>query len=47
MHQMREVFTHSNEAARRADQGRRDVLKRFEWRVVLPEWIRNFRRLLE
>jgi glycosyltransferase involved in cell wall biosynthesis len=47
MHQMREVFTHSNEAARRAEQGRRDVLKRFEWRVVLPEWIRNFRRLLE
>ncbi len=46
-HQMREVFAHPAEAARRAEQGHRDVLKRFEWSVVLPEWIRNFRRLLE
>ena len=47
MHQMREVFAHPEEAARRAELGRRDVINRFEWRVVLPEWIRNFRRLLE
>jgi glycosyltransferase involved in cell wall biosynthesis len=46
-HQMRAVFSDPTEAARRAEQGRRDVLRRFEWRAVLPEWIRNFRRLLE
>ena len=45
--QMREVFANRKEAARRAEQGRHDVLNRFEWRVVLPEWIQNFRRLLE
>jgi glycosyltransferase involved in cell wall biosynthesis len=46
-HQMREVFANPAEAVHRAEQGHRDVLNRFEWSVVLPEWIRNFRRLLE
>jgi glycosyltransferase involved in cell wall biosynthesis len=45
--QMREVFSHPDEGARRAEQGRRAVIDRFEWDVVLPEWIRNFRRLLD
>jgi len=46
-HQMREVFENSEEAAFRAGRGRRDVIGRFEWNAVLPEWIRNFRRLLD
>lgn len=46
-HQMREVFTHSTEATRRAAQGRNDVIARFDWNVVLPRWMRNFRRLLD
>jgi glycosyltransferase involved in cell wall biosynthesis len=46
-HQMREVFSHPDEGARRAEQGRRAVIDRFEWNAVLPEWIRNFRRLLD
>ena len=45
-HRMREVFRDSNEAARRAERGRRDAIDRFDWGVVLPEWIRNFCRLL-
>ena len=45
--QMRQIFGSPNEAAHRAEQGRRDVITRFEWRVVLPEWIRSFRRLLK
>jgi glycosyltransferase involved in cell wall biosynthesis len=44
--QMREVFTNRAEGKRRAAQGRREVVDRFEWGVVLPEWIRNFQRLL-
>jgi glycosyltransferase involved in cell wall biosynthesis len=46
-HQMREVFENSEEAALRAERGRREVIGRFEWNAVLPEWIRNFRRLLD
>jgi glycosyltransferase involved in cell wall biosynthesis len=44
--QMREASQNSKEIARRAEQGRRDVVHRLEWSVVLPEWIRNFRKLL-
>ncbi|HEY2819787.1 MAG TPA: glycosyltransferase [Candidatus Acidoferrum sp.] len=46
-HRLREVFTAPKEAARRAEQGRREVIDRFEWNAVLPEWMRNFRRLLD
>jgi glycosyltransferase involved in cell wall biosynthesis len=45
--QMRHIFENPTEAARRAEQGRRDVITRFEWNVVLPEWIQNFHRLLK
>jgi glycosyltransferase involved in cell wall biosynthesis len=46
-HRMREVFASPKEALRRAERGRREVIARFEWSAVLPEWIRNFRRLLD
>ena len=45
-HQMRRIFENPKEAARHAEQGRRGVIDRFEWSAVLPEWARNFRRLL-
>jgi glycosyltransferase involved in cell wall biosynthesis len=45
--QMRQVFEDPTEAVRRAEQGRRDVVSRFDWNVVLPGWIHNLRRLLE
>jgi glycosyltransferase involved in cell wall biosynthesis len=44
--QMRQLFENPKDAAGRAEQGRRDVLSQFDWNVVLPEWIKNFRRLL-
>lgn len=44
---MREVFANAKEGARRAEHGRREVVERFEWNAVLPEWIRNFERLLD
>jgi glycosyltransferase involved in cell wall biosynthesis len=44
--QMREVFDKPRDAKRRAEQGRRDVVSRFDWNVVLPQWIENFHRLL-
>ena len=43
---MRQVFTGTREAKRRAEQGRKDVIERFEWSVVFPRWNREFRRLL-
>jgi glycosyltransferase involved in cell wall biosynthesis len=46
-HQLREVFDNSAEAALRAERGRRNVISRFDWNAVLPEWIRNFQRLLD
>jgi glycosyltransferase involved in cell wall biosynthesis len=46
-HRLREVFTAPKEAARRAERGRREALDRFEWNAVFPEWMRNFRRLLD
>jgi glycosyltransferase involved in cell wall biosynthesis len=45
--QMREVFANGKEAARRAEEGRRQVVERFGWDAVLPDWIRNFERLLD
>lgn len=46
-HQMRQVFQNPKESAWRAAQGYRDAIDRFAWTVVLPEWIQNFRRLLD
>ena len=45
--QMRKVFANGKEAARRAEEGRRQVVERFGWDAVLPDWIRNFERLLD
>jgi glycosyltransferase involved in cell wall biosynthesis len=45
--QMREVFNNPKEAFRRAAQGRHEVVEKFDWSVVLPDWIRNFQRLLD
>ena len=44
--QMREVFSNPKDARRRAEEGRRDVVARFDWNAVLQEWMENFRRLL-
>lgn len=45
-HTMRHVFTHRDEAKRRASQGRREMVERWEWDVVIQQWVAEFQRLL-
>jgi glycosyltransferase involved in cell wall biosynthesis len=44
---MREVSSHSSEALQRAQRGRRDAVDRWDWSVVIPEWLEAFRARLE
>ena len=44
---MREVFSHPEEAKKRAHQGRRDMVEHWDWSVRAPLWVNEFRRLLE
>jgi glycosyltransferase involved in cell wall biosynthesis len=44
---MREVYSHPDQARRKAKQGREDVLRRYDWNVVIPRWVQEFRRLLD
>ncbi len=44
---MREVFSHREEAKKRAQQGRRDMVERWDWSVRAPLWVNEFRRLLD
>ena len=43
---MRHVFTHRDEAKQRASQGRREMVERWDWSVVIQQWVGEFRRLL-
>jgi glycosyltransferase involved in cell wall biosynthesis len=43
---MREVYSHPDEARKRAERGREDVLHNYDWSVVMPRWIGEFQRLL-
>jgi glycosyltransferase involved in cell wall biosynthesis len=44
---MREVFSNSSEVQTRAAQGRREVVEHWDWSIVMPEWVQEFRRLCE
>ena len=44
---MREAFANSSEARKRAEQGRKDAVERWDWNVVIPQWAREFRGLYE
>lgn len=44
---MREVFTNSQEARKRAEQARKDAAEHWDWSVVIPQWVDEFRRLYE
>jgi glycosyltransferase involved in cell wall biosynthesis len=44
---MREVFSNSSDVQTRAAQGRREVVEHWDWAVVMPEWVQEFRRLCE
>jgi glycosyltransferase involved in cell wall biosynthesis len=43
---MREVYSHPDEARKRAERGREDVLHKYDWSVVMPRWVAEFQRLL-
>jgi len=45
-HTMRHVFTHRDEAKLRASQGRREMVERWDWDVVIQQWVAEFQRLL-
>jgi glycosyltransferase involved in cell wall biosynthesis len=44
---MREVYSHRDEAGMKAARGREDILRNYDWTVVIPRWVREFQRLLE
>jgi glycosyltransferase involved in cell wall biosynthesis len=43
---MREVFSNGEEAGKRAKQGRKDAVERWDWSVVIAQWTDAFGRLL-
>lgn len=43
---MRHVFSFREEAHRRAVQGRADIVRQYDWGVVIPQWMAEVRRLL-
>jgi glycosyltransferase involved in cell wall biosynthesis len=46
-HKMRRVMTHREEAQQRARQARETMARSFDWDVVIPQWVNEFRRLLD
>jgi glycosyltransferase involved in cell wall biosynthesis len=43
---MRRVFSQREESRQRALQGRADMVQRYDWSVIIPQWVAEFRRLL-
>jgi glycosyltransferase involved in cell wall biosynthesis len=43
---MREVFSRPDEAKRKAQRGRQDMIEHWDWSVVAPRWVNEFRRLM-
>ncbi|MGH9448947.1 MAG: glycosyltransferase [Terriglobia bacterium] len=43
---MREVYSHRDQAHRKAAQGRQDVVRNYDWSAVTPLWVHEFERLL-
>jgi glycosyltransferase involved in cell wall biosynthesis len=44
---MRDVFTHREEARRKADRGRAELVDQWDWKHVINIWLSEFRRLLQ
>ncbi len=44
---MRRAFTNRDEALARGRQGRRDMVANWDWSVMAPLWVNEFRRLLD
>lgn len=43
---MRHVYEHPEEAHRKAEKARSDVLRDYDWSALTPRWLSEFRRLL-
>lgn len=43
---MREAFSHHAEAKQKAICGRKDLLRNYDWNVLIPRWVSEFERLL-
>jgi glycosyltransferase involved in cell wall biosynthesis len=44
---MRTVYSSREEARRRAENGRQEIVERWDWSVVVKQWVAEFRRLLD
>jgi glycosyltransferase involved in cell wall biosynthesis len=44
---MRTVYSSREEARRRAETGRQEIVERWDWSVVVKQWVAEFRRLLD
>lgn len=44
---MRRVYSHRDEARERGKRGRADMTQKWDWSVIAPRWVNEFRRLLE
>jgi len=43
---MRHVFSHPEEAKKRAQRGRQEIVEKYDWTVIMTRWAREFERLL-
>jgi glycosyltransferase involved in cell wall biosynthesis len=43
---MRHVFNHRDEAKQKARQGRKDIVEKHDWSVIMRRWTKEFDRLL-
>ncbi|MCH8268975.1 MAG: glycosyltransferase [Acidobacteria bacterium] len=43
---MRQVFSHREEAQRRAERGRAEMVEHWDWNMVMKRWVNEFERLL-
>ncbi len=44
---MRQIFSHREEARQRAEQGRACMVQQYDWKVIIPRWVAESRRLLD
>lgn len=45
-HLMRHVYSHREEARKRAERGRAEMIQQYDWGVIIPQWVAEFERLL-
>jgi len=43
---MRHVFSHPEEARKKAQHGRHEIVEKYDWTVIMARWAKEFERLL-